>query len=159
MGLELFSPDDDSSAVVTAVRAPEGVDSDELVLLLRDRHGVTLAPGQGELKGKIFRIGHIGYYDVFDIATALAAVELALVELGADDRARRRRHPRARGVRAHPGVTRPRVLVREQIADAGVELLRERFDVDVEHGRRPRRDDRRLRRRSSSARRRSSPPT
>jgi aspartate aminotransferase-like enzyme len=84
MGLELFSPDDDSSAVVTAVRAPDGVDSDELVLLLRDRHGVTLAPGQGELKGKIFRIGHIGYYDVFDITTALAAVELALVELGAE---------------------------------------------------------------------------
>jgi aspartate aminotransferase-like enzyme len=84
MGLELSSPDDDSSAVVTAARAPEGVDSDELVLLLRDRHGVTLAPGQGELKGKIFRIGHIGYYDVFDITTALAALELALVELGAE---------------------------------------------------------------------------
>jgi aspartate aminotransferase-like enzyme len=84
MGLELFSPDDDSSAVVTAIRAPDGIDSDELVLLLRDRHGITLAPGQGELKGKIFRIGHIGYYDVFDITTALAAVELALVELGAD---------------------------------------------------------------------------
>jgi serine---pyruvate transaminase len=84
MGLELSSPDDDSSAVVTAARAPEGIDSGELVLLLRDRHGVTLAPGQGELKGKIFRIGHIGYYDVFDITTALAAVELALVELGAE---------------------------------------------------------------------------
>jgi serine---pyruvate transaminase len=84
MGLELSSPDEDSSAVVTAARAPEGVDSDELVLLLRDRHGVTLAPGQGELKGKIFRIGHIGHYDVFDITTALAAVELALAELGAE---------------------------------------------------------------------------
>jgi aspartate aminotransferase-like enzyme len=84
MGLELFSPDDDSSAVVTAALAPEGIDSGELVLLLRDRHGVTLAPGQGELKGKVFRIGHIGYYDVFDITTALAAVELALVELGAE---------------------------------------------------------------------------
>jgi len=84
MGLELFSPDDDSSAVVTAVRTPEGIDSGELVLLLRDRHGVTLAPGQGELKGKVFRIGHIGYYDVFDITTALAAVELALGEMGAD---------------------------------------------------------------------------
>jgi aspartate aminotransferase-like enzyme len=84
MGLELSSPDDDSSAVVTAAYAPDGVDSGELVLLLRDRHGVTLAPGQGELKGKIFRIGHIGYYDVFDITTALAAVELALGELGAE---------------------------------------------------------------------------
>jgi aspartate aminotransferase-like enzyme len=84
MGLELFSPDDDSSAVVTAVRTPDGVDAGAFLLLLRDRHGVTLAPGQGPLKGKIFRIGHIGYFDVFDIATALAAVELALTELGAD---------------------------------------------------------------------------
>ncbi len=84
MGLELFSPDEDRSAVVTAIRAPEGIDSSELVLSLRDRYGVTLAGGQGELKGKIFRIGHIGYYDVFDIATALAAVELALVDLGAE---------------------------------------------------------------------------
>ncbi|MFL6033659.1 MAG: pyridoxal-phosphate-dependent aminotransferase family protein [Gaiellaceae bacterium] len=84
MGLELFSPDHDSAAVVTAIRTPEGVDAAELLLLLRDRHGVTLAPGQGPLKGKIFRIGHIGYFDVFDIATALAAVELALRELGAE---------------------------------------------------------------------------
>jgi aspartate aminotransferase-like enzyme len=84
MGLGLFSPDDDSAAVVTAVRGPEGIDTGDLLLLLRDRHGVTLAPGQGALKGKIFRIGHIGYFDVFDIATALAAVELALGELGAD---------------------------------------------------------------------------
>jgi aspartate aminotransferase-like enzyme len=84
MGLELFSPDEDRAAVVTAIRSPEGVDASELLLLLRDRHGVTLAPGQGALKGKIFRIGHIGYFDVFDIATALAAVELGLTELGAD---------------------------------------------------------------------------
>jgi aspartate aminotransferase-like enzyme len=84
MGLELFSPDDDSAAVVTAIRAPDGIDGDELLLHLRDRHGVTLAPGQGHLKGKIFRIGHIGWFDVFDIASALAAVELSLTELGAD---------------------------------------------------------------------------
>jgi serine---pyruvate transaminase len=84
MGLELFSPDDDGAAVVTAVRAPDGIDGDELLLHLRDRHGVTLAPGQAHLKGKIFRIGHIGWFDVFDIATALAAVELSLTELGAD---------------------------------------------------------------------------
>jgi aspartate aminotransferase-like enzyme len=83
MGLELFSPDDDSSAVVTAIKSPPGVDAVELVRRLRERHGVQLAGGQGPLKGKIFRIGHIGYYDVFDIATALAAVELALAELGA----------------------------------------------------------------------------
>jgi serine---pyruvate transaminase len=84
MGLELFSPDDDRSAVVTAIRAPDGIDSGELVQTLRDRQGIVLAPGQGVLKGKIFRIGHIGYYDVFDITTALAGIELVLSELGAD---------------------------------------------------------------------------
>jgi aspartate aminotransferase-like enzyme len=84
MGLELFSPDDDTAAVVTAIRSPEGVDGDVLLRHLRDRHGVTLAPGQGDLKGRIFRIGHIGWFDVFDIASALAAVELSLTELGAD---------------------------------------------------------------------------
>jgi len=84
MGLELFSPDDDSSAVVTAVRSPEGLDSGAVLKHLRERHGVTLAPGQGALKGKIFRIGHIGWFDVFDIAAAVAAVELTLTELGAD---------------------------------------------------------------------------
>ena len=84
MGLELFSPDDDRSAVVTAINAPDGIDSNELVGMLRDRQGIVLAPGQGPLKGKVFRIGHIGYYDVFDITTALAGVELVLSELGAD---------------------------------------------------------------------------
>jgi serine---pyruvate transaminase len=84
MGLELFSPDDDRSAVVTAINAPDGIDSSELVQTLRDRQGIVLAPGQGPLKGRIFRIGHIGYYDVFDITTALAGVELVLAELGAE---------------------------------------------------------------------------
>jgi aspartate aminotransferase-like enzyme len=84
MGLELFSPDEDRSAVLTAMRAPEGVDATELVLALRDRFGITIANGQGPLKGKIFRIGHIGYFDVFDITTALAAVELVLADLGAE---------------------------------------------------------------------------
>jgi aspartate aminotransferase-like enzyme len=84
MGLELFSPDEDRSAVVTAIRTPDGVDADDLVLGLRDRFGITIANGQGPLKGKIFRIGHVGFFDVFDITTALAAVELQLAELGAD---------------------------------------------------------------------------
>ena len=83
MGLELFSPDEDRSAVVTAARMPDGYDSQQLTLALRDRHGVTIAGGQGELKNAIFRIGHIGWYDEFDIATALSAVELVLGELGA----------------------------------------------------------------------------
>jgi aspartate aminotransferase-like enzyme len=84
MGLELFSPDDDSSAVVTAIRVPDGVESPALLRHLRDNHGVTLAPGQGALKPSIFRIGHIGWFDIFDIVVALAAVELGLTELGAE---------------------------------------------------------------------------
>ena len=84
MGIELFSPDDDSSAVVTAARTPEGIEAPSLLRHLRERHGVTLAPGQGELKPSVFRIGHIGWFDIFDIAAALAAVELSLTELGAD---------------------------------------------------------------------------
>jgi len=84
MGLELFSPDEDRSAVVTAVRAPDGIDARDVVKALRDRFGMTIAGGQGELLGKIFRLGHIGFFDVFDIATMLAAVEIVLADLGAD---------------------------------------------------------------------------
>ncbi|HET9115202.1 MAG TPA: alanine--glyoxylate aminotransferase family protein [Gaiellaceae bacterium] len=83
LGLELFSPDEDRSAVVTAVRAPAGIDSGDVVKGLRDRFGITIANGQGELKGKIFRLGHIGWFDVFDITTQIAAVELVLADLGA----------------------------------------------------------------------------
>ena len=83
MGLELFSPDEDRSAVVTAARMPDGLEASALTLALRDRHGITIAGGQGELKEQIFRIGHIGWFDEFDIATALSAVELVLAELGA----------------------------------------------------------------------------
>ena len=84
LGLELFSPDEDRSAVVTAVRAPSGVDAGDVVSGLRDRFGITIANGQGELKGKIFRLGHIGWFDVFDITTQVAAVELVLADLGAE---------------------------------------------------------------------------
>ena len=84
MGLELFSPDEDRSAVVTALRIPEGIDSNDVVLALRDRFGIQIIGGQGELRGKIVRIGHIGYFDVFDITTALAGLELALTDAGAD---------------------------------------------------------------------------
>jgi aspartate aminotransferase-like enzyme len=84
MGLELFSPDDDRSAVVTAIRVPEGIDGVAVVRAMRDRSGVTAAGGQGELKGRIVRIGHIGYVDVWDVVAALAALELALVAAGAE---------------------------------------------------------------------------
>jgi aspartate aminotransferase-like enzyme len=84
MGLELFSPDEDRSAVVRAVRAPSGVDSGDIVRGLRDRFGMTIANGQGDLLGKIFRLGHIGWFDIFDITSMLAAVEIVFVDLGVD---------------------------------------------------------------------------
>jgi aspartate aminotransferase-like enzyme len=84
MGLELFSPDEDRSAVVTAVKAPEGVDGQKIVGGMRDNYAVQIVGGQGVLKGHIFRIGHIGYYDVFDIVTALGAVELQLTNMGVE---------------------------------------------------------------------------
>ena len=84
MGLTLFSPDEDRSAVVTAVNSPAGIDSGDLNKILKDKYGVTIAGGQGDLKGKIFRIGHIGWFDLFDITTTLTAIEIALTELGAD---------------------------------------------------------------------------
>jgi aspartate aminotransferase-like enzyme len=84
MGLELFSPDEDRSAVVTAIKAPDGIESDEVVATLRKRFGITIAGGQGELRNQIFRIGHIGYMDVFDVSAALAGLEVTLGEAGAD---------------------------------------------------------------------------
>jgi aspartate aminotransferase-like enzyme len=84
MGLELFSPDEERSAVVTAILTPDGVDAKELVLELRDRFGITVAGAHGELGSRMFRIGHIGYYDVLDITTSLTAVETLLVERGAE---------------------------------------------------------------------------
>ena len=83
MGLELFSPDEERSAVVTAILTPDGVDAKALVLELRDRFGITVAGAHGELGSRMFRIGHIGYFDVLDITTALTAVETLLLERGA----------------------------------------------------------------------------
>ena len=83
MGLELFSPDDESSAVVTAILTPDGANAKQLVLALRDRFGITVAGGHGDLATRLFRIGHIGWFDVFDITTALAAVEVILTDMDA----------------------------------------------------------------------------
>ena len=128
LGLELFSPGRGPLSRRHAARMPDGIASRELTLTLRERHGITIAAGQGELKDAIFRIGHIGWYDEFDIATALSAVELVLAELGAPIERGVAAVARARGVRGRSHGLK--VLVREAIAPAGVELLRSRFEVD-----------------------------
>ncbi|MEE8314876.1 MAG: alanine--glyoxylate aminotransferase family protein [Myxococcota bacterium] len=81
LGLELLAPDSPSFAC-TAVRVPDGVDGRALVKHVRDRYDMTLAGGQGSLAGQIFRIGHMGDLDGFDILSAIAAVEMALADLG-----------------------------------------------------------------------------
>lgn len=82
LGLDLFGEAPDRNWAVTSIRAPEGMDGDEIVRRCRADHRVILAPGQGPLKGKVFRIGHLGYYDELDILRGLAAVEMTLTSLG-----------------------------------------------------------------------------
>lgn len=81
LGLQLYAPESPSDAL-TAVVAPPGVDGQKVVKVLREKHNITIAGGQDQAKGKIFRIAHFGYMDVYDIVTAVAAVELTLKELG-----------------------------------------------------------------------------
>lgn len=82
LGLDLDGDHPERAWAVTAVRAPEGIDGNALVAKVRGDHGIILAPGQGPLKGKVFRIGHLGNYDRFDILRCLAALELTLDAMG-----------------------------------------------------------------------------
>ena len=80
--LDTFGPDDENANVVTAIALPETIDGAKVPKLMRDRFGVTIAGGQGQLKGKIARIAHCGYFGAFDIVTTIAAFEMTLRELG-----------------------------------------------------------------------------
>ena len=82
LGLDLFGVHPERGWTVTAIKAPEGIDGNELVAKVRADHGVILAPGQGPLKGKVFRIGHLGAYDELDIIRGLAALEMTLETMG-----------------------------------------------------------------------------
>lgn len=80
LGLELFAKH--PCNVLTAVKVPEGIDGGKLVKTMRDDLGVSIAGGQAEMKGKIFRIAHLGYVDRFDMITAIAGLEMALKRTG-----------------------------------------------------------------------------
>jgi len=80
LGLELYSQA--PTPAVTAVKAPAGIDGGQIVKTLRTKHGITIAGGQSQLKGKIFRISHMGYVDTYDIVTAISALEITLAGLG-----------------------------------------------------------------------------
>jgi len=81
LGLELLAKGDFSNGV-TAVKVPENIDGLELLKVLREKYGVVLAGGQERLKGKIFRIGHMGYIQFKNILVALESLEKVLLNLG-----------------------------------------------------------------------------
>jgi len=80
-GLSLF-PKQNPSDALTVVSTPDGVDGQAVYKNLREQYGITAAGGQDHLKGKIFRISHMGYIDTFDVIQALAATEMVLKGLG-----------------------------------------------------------------------------
>jgi aspartate aminotransferase-like enzyme len=82
LGLELYSPDDDRAAVLTAALTPPGVDAVELRLALRDRHGITIAGGHGDIVGRLFRLGHIGHVGIDEVEIVVAAIEQELATSG-----------------------------------------------------------------------------
>ncbi len=81
LGLELFAKESPSNSL-TAILAPKGLDGQEIYKTLRDKYGITSAGGQGQARGKIFRIAHLGYSDIFDIITAFAGIEMVLTGMG-----------------------------------------------------------------------------
>lgn len=83
MNLPLLAADDVASPAVTAV-APVGVEAESIRSILKKRFDIALAGGQDHLKGKIFRIGHLGFISDRDVLMVIAAIEAALQELGYD---------------------------------------------------------------------------
>ncbi len=82
LGLELFSAR--PAEGLTAFRVPEGLKEAQIRNKLSERFGITTVGGQDKLKGKIIRIGHMGYTDELDVIGTLAALEMTLAELGYD---------------------------------------------------------------------------
>jgi aspartate aminotransferase-like enzyme len=80
LGLKLFAPASPAAAL-TAVSAPPEADSTEICKRFRDQYGAVVANGQAEMKGQLFRIAHIGYYDYLDTVGVLAALEQVIADL------------------------------------------------------------------------------
>lgn len=82
LGLTLFAQEGFYSNSLTAVLAPEGIEAKTIRARMRDAHGVVIAGGQGPIKDRIFRLGHLGYVDETDVLATISALELTLSELG-----------------------------------------------------------------------------
>jgi aspartate aminotransferase-like enzyme len=81
LGLGLFARATPSPAV-TAILAPSGADGEAVVRMYGAEHNVTIAGGQGEMKGKLFRLAHLGWVDEADLVVGLAVLERVLLGLG-----------------------------------------------------------------------------
>ena len=84
LDLDTFGPEDDNANVVTAINLPDDIDGAKVPSVMRDHYGITIAGGQAQLKGRIARLAHCGYFGAFDILMTLAAFEMTLSELGHD---------------------------------------------------------------------------
>ncbi len=82
MGLKIFTHESARSNVLTAVMMPEGIDGGKVVKVMRDTHGISVAGGQGDLKGKVIRIAHMGCLDEYDLLTGISCLEKVLKDLG-----------------------------------------------------------------------------
>jgi serine---pyruvate transaminase len=82
LDLDLLGEADENANVVTAIKLPDTIDGAAVPKIMRDRFGVTIAGGQGRLKGRIARIAHCGYFGAFDIVVTIAALEMTLRQLG-----------------------------------------------------------------------------
>jgi len=82
LGLELFADPAYASNVVTAIKSPEGLSSSDVVKRLAANHQIVISDGQSELKGKIFRIGHMGWFDEEMLARTVRATGETLASLG-----------------------------------------------------------------------------
>jgi aspartate aminotransferase-like enzyme len=109
LGLKLFAPSAPAAAL-TAIQSPSGIDSSAIVKQFREGFAAVVANGQGEMKGELFRIAHLGYYDYLDTVGILAALEQVLavvtgkpVEYGAAVRAAQEVYAKSTRVEAVAG--------------------------------------------------------
>ena len=85
LGLELFAADSPGSSV-TSIKAPKGMDSGVIVKEFRQRFNAIITNGQGSMKGQIFRLAHLGYFDFHDLFAVIAELELILTANGREVR-------------------------------------------------------------------------
>ncbi|MEW6040634.1 MAG: alanine--glyoxylate aminotransferase family protein, partial [Elusimicrobiota bacterium] len=82
LNLELFAAESDACNVLTSAKVPEGLDGKKIVKTLRQDYGISIAGGQERLEGKIIRLAHMGYIDMFDLFVGIVGLEVVLSKMG-----------------------------------------------------------------------------